>query len=124
MEENSPAWIEPLAMSFPTVESETVRDGGDKANPTTHSEWSLQKLTEFGEYLGASYEGFEDRVLRLLSEIESAGLRQPNSIPKTPKATTTQRGHRELRGLLSTVNYEAGNARRTTVNRGGPLMLQ
>lgn len=124
LEETSPAWIEPLAMSFLAEEAENDATGGDTSHPPTPSEWSLQKLTEFGEYLGASYEGFEDRVLRLLSEIESAGLRRPNSMSKTPKTTTAQRGHRELRGLLSTVNYEAGHSRRTTVNSGGPFLLQ
>ena len=63
LEENSPVWIELLAMSFPAEEAENVAAGEDTSHPPTHSEWSLQKLTEFGEYLGASYEGFEDRVL-------------------------------------------------------------
>ena len=80
--EDEAMWVEPLAIAMPAVEDvvdktrtlgfgESVPDKV-KDQTKTQSEWVTDKMQEFGLYLGASYEGFEDRVMKLLSDIEAA----------------------------------------------------
>ncbi|GMY38251.1 hypothetical protein FCV25MIE_33495 [Fagus crenata] len=73
-------WVEPLAISLPDAEPRTEVKGtlGTQEKSTRsfqspnltqgpQSNWGLS-LKEFGEYLGASYEGFEDRPRRGLPD--------------------------------------------------------
>ena len=82
-------------------------------------------MKEFGEYLGASYEGFEDRVTRLLCEIEaSMGItRCTGEGPPQAIVVAKPRVNRELRNLISNVNYEGGSSRRGTSTSGRALSL-
>uniref|UniRef100_A0A2N9HXJ9 Reverse transcriptase domain-containing protein n=1 Tax=Fagus sylvatica TaxID=28930 RepID=A0A2N9HXJ9_FAGSY len=81
-------WIEPLAMEYPAIEPPGMPEAQDSSwgehknahevlrGP--HSEWVSGKMQEFGEVLGASYVGFEDRVLALLCAIEAElGISKP-----------------------------------------------
>ena len=63
-EENGrPLEIEPLAALLPPS-SHLPELRSDEARDTiTPSEWVLGKYKEFGEYLGASYEGYEEEVI-------------------------------------------------------------
>uniref|UniRef100_A0A2N9HC19 Reverse transcriptase zinc-binding domain-containing protein n=1 Tax=Fagus sylvatica TaxID=28930 RepID=A0A2N9HC19_FAGSY len=52
-----------------------------------HSEWVSGKMQEFGEVLGASYVGFEDRVLALLCAIEAElGISKPGVVSGKDKS--------------------------------------
>jgi hypothetical protein len=85
------------------------------------STWALEKYEEFGAYLGASYEGYEAEVMNLLCAIDRSGRKEDNGL--TPKPATTKKGTRELKNLVSTINYEGGSSKRQTVNSGGSLLL-
>ena len=58
-------------------------------------------MQEFGVVLGASYEGFEDKVLVLLYAIEAE-----SSITKNGEVSGTEKSRvpRELQNLVSNVN--------------------
>ena len=71
------------------------------------SEWVLGKYHEFGEYIGASYEGYEEEVLNLLRSIDVRTPTQPRNKECTLKGEKQGgRGSRELKGLLSSINYD------------------
>ena len=57
-----------------------------------------------------------------LCAIEQLGHKN-KSIVLTPKVTTVKKGERELKNLVSTINYERGSSKRQTVNSGGPMLL-
>ena len=47
-------------------------------------EWVSEKMQEFGVVLGASYEGYEDRVLALLCAIEvESGITSTRVVSRT-----------------------------------------
>ena len=131
-------WVEPLAISLPEIEERPEEKGtldnlenptGDSQPPLPpkgpQSDWGLNKLKEFGEYLEASYDGFEDRVMKLLCEIEaSTGVTRINGEgSKQHTLVAKPRVHRELRKLISNVNYEGGSSRRSTSTSGRAMIL-
>uniref|UniRef100_A0A2N9GEY0 Uncharacterized protein n=1 Tax=Fagus sylvatica TaxID=28930 RepID=A0A2N9GEY0_FAGSY len=64
-ENDRPLEIEPLAALLPSSHLPELRS--DEARDTIPpSEWVLGKYKEFGEYIGASYEGYEEEVIQLL----------------------------------------------------------
>ena len=112
-ENDRPLEIEPLAALIPTsshlpeLRSDEVRD------TIPPSEWVWGKYKEFGEYLGASYEGYEDEVLQLLKAIDARRPQQPSDKAKNSNKTKTGgRGSRELKRLMTLVNYDTGSARK------------
>jgi hypothetical protein len=88
------AVVEPMEPPTPLVEE------------TQPSEWSLQKHRACGKVLGASFKGHEDEVMALIMSI--------NARRKRPLVNNSQekvngfgvKGSRELKGLVSSVNYE------------------
>lgn len=88
-------WVEPLAISLPVAEMCTEEKacldtyGCSAGKPQTpkgpQSAWGLNQLKEFGDYLGASYARFEDRVMMLLCDIE-ASTGAPKTIGKGCKS--------------------------------------
>uniref|UniRef100_A0A2N9FL52 Uncharacterized protein n=1 Tax=Fagus sylvatica TaxID=28930 RepID=A0A2N9FL52_FAGSY len=71
--DNTPLDITPLAMSKP-LEKEIF--GGELLEKVASeeaplSEWVLDKLQRFREYLGASYEGYEMEIMDLLMAIDA-----------------------------------------------------
>ena len=85
-----------------------------------HSEWLSRKMQEFGEVLGASYVGFEDRVLALLCAIEvELGISKPGVVSGKDKSLVS----REVRNLISNVNYDGGSTKRTTSASARALTL-
>jgi hypothetical protein len=102
--------ISPLAVDFSLMEKETGNMGVMEDEVTTQqqlSDWVMGHLKKVGKALGASYEGNEEIVIGLLQDIEA------RRIPKDPSESLLKRGRpsaikglRELKGLVSTVNYE------------------
>uniref|UniRef100_A0A2N9HYC0 Protein kinase domain-containing protein n=1 Tax=Fagus sylvatica TaxID=28930 RepID=A0A2N9HYC0_FAGSY len=83
-------WVEPLAVAYPAVELNgesvvkefSVQSEVPEVIPGPQSDWVMEKMEEFGVVLGASYVGFEDRVLALLREIEAeTGGSKPGGAP-------------------------------------------
>uniref|UniRef100_A0A2N9HEY0 Reverse transcriptase domain-containing protein n=1 Tax=Fagus sylvatica TaxID=28930 RepID=A0A2N9HEY0_FAGSY len=71
-----------LAVMMPSeVEAHKLTEVG----PQTYSEWVLQKHKAFGKLVGASYEGYEERVLEVLVAIDARRRKAgPNSRKSTP----------------------------------------
>ena len=121
-------WVEPLAMEYPVLEAngvpevqvDTVLPDTPKVSLGHQSEWVEEKMQEFGVVLGASYEGFEDRVMALLCEIEAESRLTKSGVVSGKGKSKVPR---ELRNLISNVNYEGGSTRRTTSVSGRALML-
>ncbi len=72
--------------------------------------------------MGASHEGYESEVMSLLCAIELLRQKKEDT-GMTPKVTTAKKGSRELKNLVSTINYEGWSSKRQIVNSGGSLLL-
>uniref|UniRef100_A0A2N9G614 Uncharacterized protein n=1 Tax=Fagus sylvatica TaxID=28930 RepID=A0A2N9G614_FAGSY len=104
-----PMVIQPIAMVCPLLEASSMQDIpkiGFYQNPP--SEWVMGQMKAFGELVGASYEGYEEEVISLFQKIE---LRRPQSRTRAPSqhrgGQSASKGLRELRGLVSSVNYDS-----------------
>jgi hypothetical protein len=111
MWEEEATWVEPLAISAPMEESDTGQHPASvpessQTHPGMPSVWVSTMMKEVGECLGASYEGFEDKVMDLLCTIEaSSGLKSYGEICQKSKSGPKARVSRELKNLISGVNY-------------------
>ena len=116
-DDEAPLEIEPLASIVPTGISEHLLNLGptkedrDMPNPSV---WAEENYQAFGALLGASYEGYEDEIISLLKAIDARRSQQTRDNGKIAKSGG--KGSRELKSLISTVNYETGSSRR----RGDP----
>jgi hypothetical protein len=110
--------VAPLAVMMPSeVEAHELTEVG----PQTYSEWVLQKNKAFGKLVGASYEGYEEKVLEVLVAIDARRRKAgPNSKKSTPSG---KRGTRELKGLVSTINYETRGSQSLCMVQGGASLL-
>ena len=112
--------VKPLASLGPDIRG-LEEDDGAVLEP---SEWVRGKYHEFGEYLRASYEGYEAEVLNLLKSIDARRPQQPQDKENAMKEAKSEgRGGRELKGLLSSVNYDTMIARRRIDPRERVLAL-
>ena len=112
--------VKPLASLRPDIRGSKEDDGAILES----SEWVRGKYHEFREYLGASYEGYEAEVLNLLKSIDARRPQQPQDKESAMKeAKSGGRGNRELKGLLSSMNYDTGTARRRIDPRERVLAL-
>jgi hypothetical protein len=118
--EDEVLWVEPLVMSIPAEGEKYEKKDPTETIPMIRgpvSDWVSGKMIDFREFLGASYKGYEDRVMTLLSDIEaSSGIH-------TTATEAKSKIPRELKNLISNINYEGGSSKRRTPNRGGALML-
>jgi hypothetical protein len=120
MWEEEAMWVEPLAISAPVEESVTRQlpvsaPESSQTHPGMPSVWVSTMMKEVEECLGASYEGFEDKVMDLLCTIEaSSGLKSYEKICQKSKSGPKARVSRELKNLISGVNYEGGSSKRST----------
>jgi hypothetical protein len=82
------------------------------------SAWLLHNLKAVGKVLGAYYEGFEDRVERLLLDIEERRNQRINDHLEVKKGKRSgPRLSRELKNLNSSINYEGNSASKRSVAR-------
>ena len=122
--EQCPLCVEPIAVSYPLEMGNDHEYEESIPQQNEPSDWVQEKYQEFGDYLGASYEGYESEVMGLLHAIEQSGLKKRAGTLVTPKGTSKQsRGVRELKNLASSINYEGGSSKRCTRNSGGALLL-
>ena len=106
--DRSPIVCEPLAKIDPLSFSEFTEQysGNVLALEEAMSLWVEQKYKEFGELVGMPIEGFEAECIALLRRIDAErkrGRYQPSSRKPT---RSTKKGTRELRNLISTINYD------------------
>ena len=89
-----------------------------EAEKKQKSAWLLHNLKVVGKVLGAYYEGFEDRVEKLLLDIEERRNLRINEHMGVKKGTHTgPRLSRELKNLSSSINYEGNSAAKRSVSR-------
>ncbi len=82
-------------------------------------EWVSERMHDFGQILGTLYVGFEDRVLKLLSDFEAAsGVGNKGGAPQS-KIDTKSQVPREVRNLISHVNYKGGECEGQLLLVGG-----
>ena len=99
-----------LAIDFSMQEEEAGSRGDMEQVAITQqqlSEWIMGHLKKIGKALGASYEGNEEIVIGLLQTIEACRAQKGHSevLIKRGRPSATK-GQRELKGLVSSVNYE------------------
>jgi hypothetical protein len=75
-EDDTPLDVMPLASSIPLLEAGGGRHQLVPDIEPSLSDWALGKHTAFGEYVGASYAGYELEVLALLKFIDSQRPKQ------------------------------------------------
>jgi hypothetical protein len=84
----------------------------DKGSGKTPSERVLRRLRGVGKVLGASFEGYEQRVMDLLMDIEARHQQKKDELLSTRRPSSSGRKYcRELKGLVSSMNYEAKASR-------------
>lgn len=78
--------------------------------------WVKRRAKGFGKILGVSCDGFEDKILELLLEIE----KKKTSVMSSSKKQSCSRvkGKRELRQLCSSVNYGQSRGKEVEGRRG------
>ncbi len=125
--ENSPLEIAPLAMAGPGPDAVTAKSDGevcphtlpqDTGMASAPSEWVSETMTAFGIVMGASFEGHEEQIMSILQDIKNR--RNQQGAGKVKGAKTGGKGSRELRNLISNINYDGGSARKrgTTSDKG------
>jgi hypothetical protein len=123
--EEAPLSVEPLAMVVepPSPKSDlgVIPRGAKGKKPK--SDWFLQNLTAVGEVLGASYIGFEDRVEKLLLDIEARRNKRHTGNQGNKKGPQPgQRLSRELKNLCSSINYEGSSVSQRSASRERALV--
>uniref|UniRef100_A0A2N9FPT0 Reverse transcriptase domain-containing protein n=1 Tax=Fagus sylvatica TaxID=28930 RepID=A0A2N9FPT0_FAGSY len=116
--EETPLEVAPLAMAGSAGEGLEIggdlKVGIDRKIPSSPTQ-VLEQFQEFGRELGVSFEGFEEELLILLKAIEDR--RNSHSGPGGDRKKMQKsggKGSRELKNLISTINYNAGGSK----NRG------
>jgi hypothetical protein len=110
-ESEEPLMVKPLAVVIPQ-ELEDVREQQWKP-----SDRVMKMLKGFRKLVEASYEGYEDKVIDLLVAIDAR--RQQGVSGSRRSINYGKRGSRELKGLISIVNYE----HKESNSKGGALLL-
>jgi hypothetical protein len=103
--EEEPLFVEPLAVAIP---QELPLNRLKELVPVTEvqlSKWVLNKMKGFWKYVGASYEGYTDKVIELLCAIDARRCQTGEATIKRMPNYSGLKGNRELRGLISSINY-------------------
>ena len=111
--------VEPLAMSKPveTGVSEgtsVIQEHGVVVPP---SDWVLGKSKRIGKVLGASYHGNEERINRLLMEIDGRRPQPSREVGGVKITKDGRTGSRELKRLTCSINYDSDSATRRGKSR-------
>ena len=68
--------------------------------------WVEEKYRDFGELVGMPIVGFEAECIALLRRIDAERKKGRQTLGPRKSTKSTKKGMRELRNLISTVNYE------------------
>jgi hypothetical protein len=107
-----PMSVEPLVVAFPSG-IENVGDKVGKDYRRKVSDWILRRQKAVGKLLGARYVGYEQVVKDLLMDIETRHIqRKANMVGTRRTPSSGRKDYRELKGLVSSVNYQARDSRK------------
>jgi hypothetical protein len=95
-----------------------------ESEATPPSDWVLDELRHFGEVLGASYAGHEMEIMNLLMTI-NASRQQARHATRANKHSTKSGsiGSRELKNLISNINYDYGSSQCRNNNKDRVLVI-
>jgi hypothetical protein len=124
-----PISVEPLAVVLPLglehSGDDIARSSGSAGRKP--SDWVMRKHKGVGKVLGASYEGYEQTVMELLIDIEARYLqRKAGLVDSRRPSSSGRKGSRELKGLVSSINYESRESREAKGKgkiQGGDMVL-
>ena len=126
-DEETPLEVASLAMAGPAVEGLEI--GGepkvgverrDSNSPTQ----VVEQFQEFGLELGVSFEGFEEELLILLKAIEERRNSHSGPVGDRKKMQKSGgKGSRELKNLISTINYDASGSKNRGLSRERALSV-
>ena len=108
---DEPLVVVPLATEGPVeLVSSQVKEIGCKENVDNCqlSQWVTNRIKAFKKSVGTSLEGFEEQITGLLLAIEARKKEKQNLVVGAQKklAKSGQKGQRELKNLLSSLNVE------------------
>ena len=84
----------------------------------------MEQLKEFGIAIGVSFKGFELEILNLLKSIKDRRLNQEGQGGDRRKMSKSGgKSSRELKNLISTINYDAGAKRSRGTSRERGLLV-
>jgi hypothetical protein len=113
--EMEPLSISPLAVAPPQADEVHKIKGHGSTNGV--SQWVDENLKAFGELVGTSFEGYEEEVIALLVSIEARrNQHQPPTCDNRSARKKGTKGSRELKGLISSINYDS-----RAIKVAGPL---
>ena len=111
-EDNDTLNVEPLAISEPEEkELCTIHAPEVVVSP---SDWVLGQSKRIGKVLGASYNGNEERINRLLMEIDGSRSQLFREAGRVNNVKDARKGSRELKRLTCSINYDSDS----TMSRG------
>lgn len=113
-DQTEPLVVTPLAMVVPLESLSTVNQDIKVVPPPQPLDWVLQQLKAFGKVLGASIKGNEAEVLGPLMTIDARRRKDIGNSGQKKMHVLGKRGSRELKGLVSSVNYD-GKSRALSV---------
>jgi hypothetical protein len=107
-DDNDTLDVEPLAISEPEEKGLNVVQAPEVV--VSPSDWVLGKSKRIGKVLGASYNGNEERINRLLMEIDGNRAQLPREAGKVNNVKDVRKGSRELKRLTCSINYDSDSA--------------
>ena len=122
----TPMVVTPLAMEVPPEEESYGRELVDKTESEAPPplEWVLDELRRFGEVLGALYAGHEMEIMNLLMTIDASRQHdRHNTRANKHSSKSGSKGNRELKNLISTINYDSGSSKCRNNNRDRVLVV-
>lgn len=99
---------------LPSLEISAAGEIGAERSP-----WANKKFLWFCKYVGVSVEGFEEDIMRILVEIENRRCSVSASKAGERGTMSSSRKERELKKLISTINYDGAAGREAEVRNEG-----
>uniref|UniRef100_A0A2N9HJW1 Reverse transcriptase domain-containing protein n=1 Tax=Fagus sylvatica TaxID=28930 RepID=A0A2N9HJW1_FAGSY len=113
--------VEPLAISEPEEKGLCVVQAPEAV--VSPSGWVLGKSKRIGKVLGASYNGNEERINRLLMEIDGNRAQVSREAGKVNHLKDVRKGSRELKRLTCSINYDSDSAMSRGKSASGGILI-
>ena len=97
-----PLVVQPLAMANPVAPLVEVVDASTQLSP-----WVEKRIKTFRKSVGTSLEGFEAEIIGIFLALEAKKkAKMQGECPQKRELKTGSKGHRELKSLLNSWNFE------------------
>ena len=126
--DGEPLVVVPLATEIPLEdEHNTVKECGceEKVDSKQLSQWVTNRIKAFRKSVGTSLEGFEEQISGLLLALEARKKdKKRHEVDSQKKVVKSgQKGHRELKNLMTSLNVEYGSAKRRSISSERAVVL-